>query len=427
MRLHDAVETYIAFKRSLGMRLCSEAGVLRAFCRAVGEIDVTDVTPEAVLAFVAGPGPVTAGWKQKASVLRSFYRYAVGRGFAATSPLPTILPKFPPSKPPYIYSTAELKRLLVVLQTPRAPLQALVFRTLLLLLYGTGMRIGEALSLTSHDVDLVDHLITVRDAKFFKTRLVPTGPRLTQELAAYACRRQQLPMPAGQASAFFAIGSGKPWHCAAIEELFRRVRKFAGVERQERARYQPRLYDIRPTAAQHRLIAWYRAGADVQRLLPQLATYLGHVNLESTQYYLSMTPELLQEASQRFEHYAQHDRTLIGPWIGRFLLEYLVAERNLARNTQASYRDTLVRLLPFIARATKRPVDRLSVEDLSSRVVRRFLEHIEKDRGCSGATRNLASEPFIRSPNSSARTARNTSAGARKYGPCPSRRPPRPP
>jgi integrase/recombinase XerD len=83
------------------------------------------------------------------------------------------------------------------------------------------------------------------------------------------------------------------------------------------------------------------------------------------------------------------DRTLISPWIRRFLLEYLVAERNLARNTQVSYRDTLVLLLPFIARAKKKPVDRLSVEDLSPLVVRRFLEHLEKHRGCSGATRNL--------------------------------------
>jgi integrase/recombinase XerD len=83
------------------------------------------------------------------------------------------------------------------------------------------------------------------------------------------------------------------------------------------------------------------------------------------------------------------DRTLLGPWIRRFLLEHLVAERNLARNTQVSYRDTLVLLLPFMARVTKSPVDRLSVEALSPLVVRRFLEHLEKDRGCSGATRNL--------------------------------------
>jgi site-specific recombinase XerD len=81
--------------------------------------------------------------------------------------------------------------------------------------------------------------------------------------------------------------------------------------------------------------------------------------------------------------------TLMGPWIRRFLLEHLVAERNLARNTQCSYRDTMVLLLPFMSRTLKTPVDRLTVSDLSPRLVRRFLEHLEKDRGCGGGTRNL--------------------------------------
>jgi integrase/recombinase XerD len=84
-----------------------------------------------------------------------------------------------------------------------------------------------------------------------------------------------------------------------------------------------------------------------------------------------------------------HNNNLIGPWIRRFLLEHLVAERNLARNTQISYRDTLVLLLPFMGRTLKRPVDRLAVEEMSPQVVRRFLEHLEKERNCSGATRNL--------------------------------------
>jgi len=81
--------------------------------------------------------------------------------------------------------------------------------------------------------------------------------------------------------------------------------------------------------------------------------------------------------------------TLIGPWIRRFLLEHLVAERNLARNTQCSYRDTMVLLLPFMSRTLKTPVDRLTVNDLTPHVVRRFLEHLEKDRRCGGGTRNL--------------------------------------
>jgi|SRR5580693_19730 integrase/recombinase XerD len=83
------------------------------------------------------------------------------------------------------------------------------------------------------------------------------------------------------------------------------------------------------------------------------------------------------------------DRTLIGPWIRRFLLEHLVSDRNLTRNTQASYRDTLLLLLPFVSQAQKKPTDRLMIDDLSPSRLRSFLEYLEKERGCSGATRNL--------------------------------------
>jgi site-specific recombinase XerD len=218
------------------------------------------------------------------------------------------LPQLPAPLTPHIYSQEELARLLAATETlhdPRSPLRALTFRTLLLLLYSTGMRVGEALSLTLHDVDVSARLVTVRDTKFFKTRLVPTGPQLTQALAVYVTRRRQLPLPAGEASTFFATRTGQALGYDVVNRLFRRVRRCAGIRREAGARYQPRLHDLRHTAAVHRLIAWYRAGADVQRRLPHLATYLGHVDIASTQRYLTMTPELLHEASQRFEQYAQ--------------------------------------------------------------------------------------------------------------------------
>ena len=88
------------------------------------------------------------------------------------------------------------------------------------------------------------------------------------------------------------------------ETCFRRVREQAGIRRADGASYQPRLHDLRHTFAVHRLTSWYRQGADVQKLLPQLSVYLGHAHLVSTQVYLSMTPELLAEASGRFERYA---------------------------------------------------------------------------------------------------------------------------
>src|SRR5215813_9608522 len=131
MSLHETVEAYIAFKRALGVRLDSQARVLRAFCRFVGDIDVASVTLDAVHAFLAGTGPITNAWKQKASVLRSFYRYAVGRGLSTSVPLPLTAPKFPPTRTPYIYTTVELKRLLAateILDAPKAALRALGFR-----------------------------------------------------------------------------------------------------------------------------------------------------------------------------------------------------------------------------------------------------------------------------------------------------------
>jgi integrase/recombinase XerD len=82
------------------------------------------------------------------------------------------------------------------------------------------------------------------------------------------------------------------------------------------------------------------------------------------------------------------DKGLLGAWVRRFLLEHVVAERNLSRNTQASYRDTLTLLLPFASSCSKGPIDRMAVEDLSPAIVRRFLDHLQRDRQCSGATRN---------------------------------------
>jgi integrase/recombinase XerD len=105
------------------------------------------------------------------------------------------------------------------------------------------------------------------------------------------------------------------------------------------------------------------------------------------------------------------DNTLIGPWVRRFLLEHLVTERNLARNTQLSYRDTLVLLLPFLSKAQGRPVDRLTIDDLSPARVRSFLQSLEKKRGCSGATRNLRlATRFIRLSISTAFTSKCATA-----------------
>ena len=177
----------------------------------------------------------------------------------------------------------------------------------MLLLYATGLRVHEAISLNRADVDLAACVLTVRHTKFYKSRLVPFGAQLRDVLVRYAASRPTATGAAAEPAPFFTTRSGARVTQHALEDRFRRICELAGVRRSDGARYQPRLHDLRHTFAVHRLTSWYRQGADVQRLLPQLSVYLGHVYLSSTQVYLSMTPELLQEAGARFEKYAHQE------------------------------------------------------------------------------------------------------------------------
>jgi integrase/recombinase XerD len=310
MKLHRHVADYIAFKRALGGRFQTEARILKAFSRAMGDVDITEVEPTSVQAFIAGKGAVTSFWHQKFGVLTRFYRFLMIRTYVDSTPLPKTVPKCPEPMKPYIYTTEDLHKLLAAtdnLQSPWSPLRGYAFHTLILTLYSTGLRIGEALSLTLADVNLTESLIMVRTSKFFKTRLVPIGPRLCDTLVAYVQRRRKLPCPQGEDSSFFSTRSGKPLTYDQARKVFPILRNLAGIHREKEARYQPRVHDIRHTMAVHRLLSWYREGADVQRLLPQLSTYLGHRDIAATQRYLTIIPEIRDQASRRFEHYAMQE------------------------------------------------------------------------------------------------------------------------
>lgn len=308
MKLIDVVTAYVILQRSLGLRFKAADRLLRQFARMMGDIDIEEVRPDAVIPFLDGAGQRSATWKVRYSTLSGLYRFAINRGYVSASPLPASVPKLPPPQSPYVYSTDELRRLIEatpILHVGHSRQQASMYRTLLLLLYGSGLRISEALGLNINDVNLTERVITVRDTKFFKTRLVPIGPKLTLELIAYVERRRTLPMPAGADSRLFTTRTGRGWPYSHVITLFQHLRKAAHIDCPAGELRPPRLHDLRHTAAVHRVVAWYRTGQDVQRLLPQLSTYLGHLDLRSTQRYLRMTPELLQEASQRFAKYAQ--------------------------------------------------------------------------------------------------------------------------
>jgi len=307
MKLLNLITEYVSLKQAMGMRYKSESGVLRSFCKVMGDIDIKEVNPDHVAAFLAGTGPITAFWHQKYKILNSFYKFALIRGYIDSSPLPKTIPKQPEPQTPHIYTTEELRRILASTDTMEAsnsPLQAATFKTLLLMLYCTGLRISEALSLKIADVNLTDSLIIVRDSKFFKTRLVPVGPRIMDHLNSYLKKRRHLPHPSGVDSAFFATRTGNALTYHRVSKVFRLLRNLADIPHRDEDRYYPRIHDLRHTFAVHRLESWYSEGADVQRMLPRLSTYLGHLDIAETQRYLNMTPNLLLEANKRFERYA---------------------------------------------------------------------------------------------------------------------------
>lgn len=306
MKLGEVIGDYVALRQAMGQAFTSDRAVLQAFDRAMGsDIDVHEVDHERVRAFLGSPA---AGyWHRKYSTLTGFYRYALSRGHVHASPLPTTVPKLPPPFVPYVYSPDDIRRLLAATASYRKThrlLEPTTFRAILLVLYGAGLRISEALALRLADVDFSQAVLLVRETKFYKSRLVPMGTQLHTVLGQYATARRHGGYADCPDSPFFVGRTGSPLTIHTLQQSFRQLRAHAGIRRADGARYQPRLHDLRHASAVHRLVAWYHAGADVSRLLPKLSTYLGHLGLSSTQRYLTMTPALLREAGKRFARYA---------------------------------------------------------------------------------------------------------------------------
>jgi site-specific recombinase XerD len=306
MNLMKAIEEYVSLKRSLGAIYTTTERILRSFVRFVGDIPLEEMTPQQCQQFCYGSDTSSATAAGKHQLLKQLFLHLVARGYLATSPAEGPTRRAVSTFQPYIYSAAELKRLLdCALQLDRHfHFDGYTLRILLLLLYATGMRLGEALALRSCDVDLLQQILTIWRAKFFKARLVPFGASLTQALREYLQYRNSLPLPVGSQSTFFATRSGNRISQSGVEIAFRRICNEVEIRRPASESAQPRIHDLRATFAVHRIVAWYREGVDVQRRLPLLAAYLGHTSFSGTQRYVRMTPELLNEASQLFGNYA---------------------------------------------------------------------------------------------------------------------------
>ena len=217
-------------------------------------------------------------------------------------------------------------------------LDADTLRALLQLLYGAGLRFGEAQRLTLDDVDLPDALLTLRNTKFYKTRLVPVCQELADALKL--CRPvENAPSPRARPRPSSTTATGRSLVQRTAAHAFTKLLKEAGIGGSNDGRRAPCFHSLRHAAAVHRLESWYRQGAACPATAaPDASTWLGHTDLNGTRIYLSMTPELLHQASVRFDADVNGGGTMsdprtLGPWLRRFLAEYIVTERNLARNT----------------------------------------------------------------------------------------------
>ena len=311
MRFNDIIGDYITQQRSLGKRYSGEANTLKAFARSIGNVLVRDINPEMISCFLDRGATSYETRRKKYRALAGLFFFAVSRRLLKTSPMPRRRKRVDSTFIPYIYSEAELKRLLaaipVATEGARLVIDADTLRTFLLLLYGAGLRRGEAMRLKIEDVDLEQSLIHIRQTKFFKTRIVPLSDGLNAVMRAFIASKG-VSYFAEAESRLFSNHDGTPLCGQTLGVAFRRLCKIADIRRDGGARNQPRMHDLRHSAAVHRVTAWYRSGADLNDLLPKLATYLGHTGLAGTQRYLTMTQELLAEASSRFEAFSGGQR-----------------------------------------------------------------------------------------------------------------------
>ena len=291
MNLIDAIETYIERKRSQGFAYTTTGANLLALGKSVGNLALERVTAREVLTFLDGPKLSPRTWEQRYLLLRAFFDYWLARGEIAVLPMPPRRKAGPPSFVPHIYTHTEIRALLKAVHRNKDEharrIAPLTLRTLLIFLYGTGAAVGEALQLLVDDVDLGKGTIAFRVKRFRLSRTIPIGPDLKQVLNNYLDSRQRQET---RSTHFFVTKEGDNLKAATLIYTFRKLRRRSGIIQLD-AGVEPRMFDLRHTFAVHRVAGWIKHGADLNRMLPALAVYMGLTGLRSTEPYLSLTPE----------------------------------------------------------------------------------------------------------------------------------------
>jgi integrase/recombinase XerD len=310
-RFGNLAEEYLLFQQSIGKPYAKKL-VLAEFNRFLNKHSIdsmNDIKESTIARWIDSMTCSNNACRSKLSVLSQFFDYARSMEIVAHNPVSdSILNSFRYSRrpfKPYIYSHDEIGRLLESSKKltcyPRFVLKPHVLHMTISLLYALGLRIGEALKLTIRDIDLHQKTLFIRDSKFYKDRLLPFGPKLGKCLEAYMDLRRKYFKPVKKDDPLLVATTCTVIRKRLIQQTFGDILKDAGIVAPPGQR-RPRLHDFRHTFAVHRLLRWYEEGVNVQDKLPLLSTFMGHVNIYSTQVYLTITDSLLREASNRFHN-----------------------------------------------------------------------------------------------------------------------------
>jgi integrase len=301
--LREAVEDYLTMRRGLGFKLREAGKGLADFVSFLEEQGVDYITTSLALEWAQRPSSAQpAEWARRLSYVRGFARYQRAIDPRTEIPPAKLLPHRPRRATPYLYTDREIERLLdaALKLAPSDGLRRWSYHALFGLLIVSGMRISEAIGLKLEDVDLSAGILTVRAAKLGKSRLVPLHDSTRQVLANYKLRRDDF-LTGRLASYFFISPLGNHLNMSNVHRTFYQLSRQIGL-RDPDSSSGPRLHDFRHQFAVETLLRWYRAGEDVERRLPVLSTYLGHVHLSDTYWYLTACPELMGLAAKRLEN-----------------------------------------------------------------------------------------------------------------------------
>ncbi|PYI41271.1 MAG: integrase [Verrucomicrobia bacterium] len=297
-RLQKAVQDYIDMRRALGFKLTEAAVGLRDFISFLKRRSASHITIPLALEWAQqNPAVQPSQWAQRLTWVRCFARYRSATDGRTQIPPWGLLPHRPRRARPYLYTEEEIQQLLEgALQL--GGLRGWTYYSLFGLLCVTGLRLSEALNLRSEDIDLAEGVLTIQTGKFGKSRLVPIHASTQKVLQDYLQRRDRTFQR--RLSYFLVSQRGNRLDSGQVRRTFYALSRKIGL-RGPTASHGPRLHDFRHRLAVQTLVQWYRSGQDVERRLPILSTYLGHVHVSDTYWYLTACPELMGLAVKRLE------------------------------------------------------------------------------------------------------------------------------